>query len=178
MNPKRILIFGASGAGVSTLGRALADRVVARYFESDDIYWQPTDPPYRVARGLDERQRLLREAIVHERWIIGGSLCGWGDLIIPHIDAAVFITTPTALRLQRLRQRERERFGPRIAPGGDMHDEHNGFIEWAAKYDAGTSDMRSGPMHESWIARLPCPVIRLNGARAIDNLVAQWLSEL
>jgi adenylate kinase family enzyme len=178
LNAKRIHIFGASGGGVSTLGRALAQRIDARYFESDDIYWQATDPPYRTARVVDERQRLLRDAIAHERWIIAGSLCGWGDLIIPHIDVAVFVTTPTSLRLERLRQRERQRFGKRIERGGDMHDEHKAFIEWAARYDDGTSDMRSRPMHEAWIARLPCQVIRLDGARPIEELVAECLEVL
>ncbi len=47
---RRVHIFGASGAGTSTLGRALADRHRLVHLDTDDFYWMPTDPPFTVLR--------------------------------------------------------------------------------------------------------------------------------
>ena len=46
MPTRRIHIMGASGAGVTTLGRALADTLGLPHHDTDDYYWRPTDPPY------------------------------------------------------------------------------------------------------------------------------------
>ena len=37
-----IHIYGASGSGTSTLGRALADALGLVLMDSDDYFWQPT----------------------------------------------------------------------------------------------------------------------------------------
>jgi hypothetical protein len=47
----------------------------------------------------------------------------------------VFLNVPKEIRLQRLVKRQRDRFGQRIEVGGDMHDEHEAFIEWAGEYE-------------------------------------------
>jgi hypothetical protein len=86
----------------------------------------------------------------------------------------VFLKTPQALRLQRLREREATHFGEdAVAPGGWRHDETASFIEWALHYEDGSREGRSLAAHEAWLATLPCPVLRLDGSRPIDELVAE-----
>ena len=58
---KRIHILGASGAGISTLGRALAERLQYAHFDTDDYFWLPTDPPYTQQRERTRREHLLME---------------------------------------------------------------------------------------------------------------------
>ncbi|MFL6605024.1 MAG: hypothetical protein ACJ8R9_27330 [Steroidobacteraceae bacterium] len=43
----RILITGASGSGTTTFGRALATEMDWAFFDADDYYWMPSDPPFR-----------------------------------------------------------------------------------------------------------------------------------
>ena len=69
-------------------------------------------------------------------WVLSGSLCGWGDGLIPRFSHAVFLLLQPNLRLQRLRLRERQRHGDRILPGRDMHKIHTEFMTWAARYDS------------------------------------------
>ena len=57
------------------------------------------------------------------------------------------VETDTAIRIDRLKRRERERFGNRIDLGGDMYENHREFIDWAASYDRGGLDMRSKSKH-------------------------------
>ena len=105
--------------------------------------------------------------------MLAGSLVGWGDVAIGLFDLAVFVTTPTAIRLERLRIREATRFGHRVLEGGDMYQEHRDFLAWAFKYDDGPPDMRSRRLHEEWMSRLPCPVVRVDGSGSVEAVCTQ-----
>jgi shikimate kinase len=50
MKSCRIHIMGASGSGVTCLGRTLADALAIPHHDTDDYFWQPTVPPYRDIR--------------------------------------------------------------------------------------------------------------------------------
>jgi len=79
--------MGASGSGVTSLGRALADALAIPHHDTDDYFWQPTIPPYRNMREIAERLRLMREMFLPRAdWVLSGSLAAWGDAIIPYFD--------------------------------------------------------------------------------------------
>ncbi|MBK9615187.1 MAG: AAA family ATPase [Uliginosibacterium sp.] len=160
----RIHILGASGSGTSTLGRALAEALPAPFFDSDDFYWEPTEPPYRTPRTHDARRAALVSAVEGlPSWIVAGSMMGWGDALIPAFDLVVYLAIPPEIRLARLRAREQARFGDRLARGGDMHADHADFMDWAARYDTGGLDIRSRASHARWMTLLGCPVLPIEG---------------
>jgi adenylate kinase family enzyme len=170
---RHIHIFGASGAGTTTLGRSLAARLDHPHFDTDDFFWVPTDPPYEVSRGPAERLRMLETALAAPGgWVLSGALCGWGDPLIPRLDLAIFLAIPSEIRMERLRARESARFGDALLPGGNMHAQHLEFLEWASSYDEGDLTIRSRRQHEAWIAALPCPVIRIEGDRTNEERIA------
>lgn len=175
-----IHLFGASGSGTTTLGRALADALHCVHLDTDDFYWLPTDPAFTQKRPIPERLAMMHAAIDagESGAVISGSLTGWGDPLIPRFTLAVRVVTDAALRLTRLRQREYARFGDRIRPGGDMHAEHEAFIAWASRYDTGDVTMRSRACHDAWQAALPCPVVTVDGAAPLQESVARVLSAL
>jgi adenylate kinase family enzyme len=175
MNSRRIHIMGASGSGVTTLGRALADALAIPHHDTDDYFHQPTNPPYTARREIPERLRLMREVFVpRASWILSGSLLNWGDPLCPLFDAVIYVTAPADVRVARLQNRQARQFGAdAIAPGGWHHRDHTDFLVWAAQYDKGTRDGRSQARHEAWLATLQCPVLRVDGAMAIAALVAQ-----
>jgi adenylate kinase family enzyme len=175
MKSRRFHITGASGAGVTSLGRALADALAIPHHDTDDYYWQPTSPPYREKRKIPDRLRLMHEVFLPRAdWVLSGSLESWGDTIIPHIDLVVFLTTLREIRLQRLRAREATHFGAdAVAPGGWRHKETEEFIEWASHYEDGDREGRSLAKHQAWLDALPCPVLRLDGSRPLSELVLE-----
>ena len=175
-----IHITGASGSGVTTLGRALADALALPHHDTDDYFWQPTIPPYRTERAAPDRLRLMGEVFLPRAdWVLSGALGGWGDEIIPCLDLVVFLTTPRDVRMQRLRAREAIHFGAdAIAPGGWRHDETESFVAWASHYEDGSREGRSLAKHEAWLAKLPCPVLRLDGSRPLSELVAEVVRAL
>ncbi len=175
MKTCRILITGASGAGVTSLGRALTDALAISHHDTDDYFWRPTNPPYREMRDVGDRLRLMREVFLDRSdWVLSGSLDGWGDPIIPHLDAVVFLYVPTPIRLERLRVREARRLGAdAVSPGGSMYQQAEEFIEWASHYDDGSREGRNLGRHQAWLATLSCRVLRLDGDRPLQDLVKE-----
>ena len=167
--PGRVHVFGASGSGTTSLASALAARHGHRHLDVDDFYWLPTDPPYREKRPRAARLALLRSVLAESvSWALSGSLCGWGDALIPEFDLVVFLVVPTEVRLARLRARELLRYGrDAIVPGGELHEAHVEFLDWAARYDTGGPEMRSRALHERWLTKLPGRVLRLEGDRPV-----------
>ena len=186
--PDHIFITGASGSGTTTLGSAIADRHGHRHLDTDDYLWEPSDPPYTTLRAPIDRIRLMEAELdgvetgdgaaaresgsasqcgdptrAPNRWVITGSLDGWGDVLIPRFDLVVWLLVPEEVRIARLQTRERADFGARIDPGGDMHEIYEAFIEYSRKYEHAGMEMRSRARHDAWTSRLPCPVARTHG---------------
>src|SRR3954465_7653628 len=100
----RVHVTGASGAGVTTLGRALADALAVPHHDTDDYFWQPTTPPYRTNRPISERPPPTQEMFLDRPgWVLSGSVESWGEPVVPLFDLVVFLQVPTAIRLKRLR---------------------------------------------------------------------------
>ena len=179
MSQHIIHIFGASGAGTSTLGRAVAEKTGYTFLDSDDYIWASTDPPFTVLRTHAERLPLLQRDIERiENAVLSGSLVGWGDPLMPRFTLAVRLVTPTDVRLERIERREFARFGDRIRPGGDMCEQHQAFLTWAAAYDDGPATMRSRAMHDLWQQKLTCPLLTLDGTRPVEELTEAVLREV
>jgi hypothetical protein len=78
---------------------------------------------------------LARALARHPRWILGGSLVGWGKQWLAAFDLVVFRWLPPALRLQRLQQRELKRYGNVITSDPVRAEQHRAFLTWTAGYD-------------------------------------------
>ena len=176
----RVHITGASGAGVTTLGRALADALAVPHHDTDDYYWLPTNPPYHTKRPVEDRLRLMHEMFAaRSHWVLSGSLSGWGDPLAPLFDLIVFVSAPTNLRLARIRAREARRYGAdALADGGSRHRESEAFLAWAARYDDDTFDGRNRRRHELWLSEQTAPVVRVEGTRPLQSLVSEVAKSL
>jgi adenylate kinase family enzyme len=175
----RIHILGASGSGTTTLGRALAERLHCPHLDTDSYFWLPTEPPFLEPRPLAERQQLLMADLAADTsWVLSGSLCGWGDSTIPLFELVVFLWIPKDVRMARLSRREMARYGKRILPGGDMYEQSQAFLAWAASYDEGDLTMRSRQRHDQWLSTLPCLIICREGEYTIEEHVAVLMEKI
>ncbi len=132
----RIHIFGGSGSGTSTLGRAVASCLAAPHFDTDDFFWLPDDPPFQEKRDIAARLDLMRQVFVpRSDWVLSGSLTEWGDGLIARFDLVVLLTLDPAVRMARLSAREVQRGGREIEEGGAGHQGYCEFMDWARGYD-------------------------------------------
>lgn len=166
---RRIHIMGASGAGTTTLGKALAVRLPHVHLDSDDYFWEQK---YSKPSDVAERLSSLRADMArHEPWILSGALCGWGDPLRDIFDLVIFLWIPEKIRLERLRAREYERYGDEGLPGGDKYEDVESFIAWAAEYDTAGVEVRSRMLHEEWMAALSCDLLRLEEDLTVEERV-------
>ncbi|KAK9376671.1 P-loop containing nucleoside triphosphate hydrolase protein [Lipomyces chichibuensis] len=174
-----IYILGASGSGKTTLGKALSAYLNIKHEDSDNIYWEPTEAEFTQRRSLIDRERLLREQLNgSQSWVFSGLALSWAVSIEPLYDLVIFLKLDPNVRMERLRLREIERYGDRILQGGDRFEDSAAFLLWAKNYDiSGPVDQVSRPtnatlaIHENWLSKRFCPVLRLDSARPVDELL-------
>ncbi len=113
-----------------------------------------------------------------ENVVISGSLTDWGDELIPYFTLAIRIEMKQSIRIERLVKREKERYGSRIEPGGDMYQKHIEFVEWAKSYDNGGLDIRSKAMHDELQKSFSCKILYLDGENKLDDNFEEVLKVL
>ncbi|MCL2285471.1 MAG: shikimate kinase [Firmicutes bacterium] len=179
-----IIIFGASGAGSTTLGKEIAERLSYQYLDIDDYLWRwDTEIPLTATRPSEERTKgLMSDIKKYPDFVISGTIFNDRKLFHPLLDLAVFISTPAEVCAERVRIREYARWGKRVLPGGDMykitrfHGDVNDYIANAQKYETAEVSKFGRKLHEQWITELPCPVIRMDGTKSISEN-ANWVIE-
>ena len=96
------VIATASGCGKTTVARALAASLAARYVELDAIHWRAgwteLDPV--------ELRRRVEPIVAGDRWVIDGSYQRkLGDLVLERADTIVWLDLPRRVWLPRLVRR-------------------------------------------------------------------------
>lgn len=171
----RIHILGASGSGTTTLGAALSKKLNYPHYDTDDYFWKPSDPPFQEKRLVEDRYELLDSDLSIDHFVLSGSLCGWGDPYIEKFDLVVYLHIPKDLRMKRLISREKMRYGSLVEKGGSMHQSHIEFIAWAERYDTAGLEQRSYQTHLHWLKSITCPVIKIDGAYSLEEIVEKVL---
>jgi len=165
----RVLVTGASGSGTTTLGRALSGELNAAFFDVDDYFWLPTEPPYQQQRDPGARLSLLVADLAKvPRSVTSGSVINWGEELEDSFSLIVFLAIQPKLRLARLWEREVARFG-RADPQ---------FLESAAQYDGGCLDVNSRTGDERWLTARSSPVLRIEGDISVPEKVARVVNAL
>lgn len=121
---------------------------------------------------------MRKDIADNDNVVISGSLVDWGDELIPLFTLAVRLVTDTQVRIERIRDREKQKFGDRIMPGGDMYEHHMKFIDWAREYDTGSVDMRSKAKHDEWQKKLRCRQIVLDGSVDLEKNYQRVLQQM
>ena len=175
----RIHILGASGSGTTTLAKLLCEQLNYECFDTDEFFWESTNPPFQKKHAIQERKRLLKHKLDStKKWILSGSLCGWGDEFIPYFDLVIYLWIPQDIRITRLIERDRRRYGKEIEIGGTMHESHLAFIEWASMYDKGNINMRSRALHNNWLSELKCHLLSIEEDIDLEKKLQKVLEKL
>ena len=158
-----IFIFGSAGAGKRTLGNAVAQGLNYPFYHTDDYFWRTgMKYPYTLMLPREDRVIRLIDALwEQENFVLAGTLDTISEHFEPMFDLAVYLTTNTYVRLDRLQKREYEKFGDRILEGGDLYPMHMRFLDTARRYDSNA--IPNADAHAAWAGTLPCPVLRLSG---------------
>nr|WP_293297188.1 AAA family ATPase [Allomuricauda sp.] len=175
----KVLIFGASGSGTTTLAKKLAKRMDFVHLDSDDYYWKTTDPPFQEKIPLAEHNAKLKaDFLKNENVILSGSMVSWGKEWKTAFDVAIFIRLDKKERMQRLKKREQERYGDRLLIDDQLRKSSKAFLEWARQYDNPNFGGRSIRLHKKWMQLLSCKVIEIDGATPLEIKINKVIEEV
>jgi len=164
-----IILLGANGSGKSTLGRELARALNFAHFDVEDYWFYKTYIPYTTIRPKEERnEMLLSDMKKHGLFVVSGDISGWSDEFLTMFGLAVFLTTPTEIRMKRIENREYARWGDRVCEGGDMYESQKKFREFAATRDVGLLEQRA--------LEYSCPVVYYDGTKTPGEIVDEVLT--
>lgn len=173
----KIHIMGASCSGVTSLGLYLSNVCNIPYFDTDEYFWEQSDPPFTVRRDPEKRNEMVYEQLKQQEvWLLGGSVINWQLFV--RFDLVVFLWIPGEIRIQRLKERELERYGNIIYTDAERNRQFNEFINWASGYDDNTARGRTLAAHEEWISKLDCPVLELRGDMTIAERADKVLKKI
>ena len=158
----KIHLLGPSCSGTSTLGYLIAEKLSIPWYDTDEIFWMKTDPPFTTKRERNKRIELLTEIFdQNESLVLSGSVLVWGDFIKEYLNLVVYKYVEQELRIKRLLVREKARYGYRINPGNDMYSLHKEFVEWNKGYETGGMEMRSRKSELEWLKDIKCKILML-----------------
>lgn len=163
----RIYVTGAPCAGVTRLGRALAQRRDLAHVDVDDFGWDRMDPSF--PRDRQKCIDRIRRSLPSDRWVLTGPVEGWGDVLLAGVDLIGFVVAPTSVRLQRLVARDRDRHG-------DLHEAHMAAYRRASRYDDPTFRGPNRLGQEQWLLARDAPVVRLDGTLPTDDAADRLLT--
>lgn len=84
---ERIMIIGCGGAGKSTLARQLGERLNLPVVHLDKLFWKPG----WISVSREEFDRLHREALAEEKWILDGNFDRTMAERIRHCDTVIYL---------------------------------------------------------------------------------------
>ena len=162
----KIIVCGGNGAGKSTLGKELAEELGWTFKDIEEYYFpiNNTDYNYSQARTKQEVSELLLIDMKKYDDFVLASVKGEFDSEVSELfTCAILIEVPKELRMERVRDRSKQKFGDRMLPGGDLYEKEEMFFHMVQK--------RPDDYVTKWLDTVDMPVIRVDGIRAIkDNI--------
>jgi adenylate kinase family enzyme len=127
---RKIIIFGNSSSGKSTLAAEFRDEGLA-HLDLDVVAWLPSYPPKRrpINEADEKIQNFIRE---HDEWIVEGCYADLLELVEPAATEAIFLNLPVHLCQKNAMTRpwERHKYVSKKAQDDNLAM----LLDWIAEY--------------------------------------------
>ncbi|HEX7316168.1 MAG TPA: AAA family ATPase [Pyrinomonadaceae bacterium] len=129
---EKIVVFGNSGSGKSSLAKALSELHGAAHLDLDVIAWEPERPGVRA--DFDESTRaLLRFIEGADAWVIEGCYSGLLAVAAAHCTEMIFLNPGVEACVENCKARpwEPHKYESREAQDANLRM----LIEWVREYE-------------------------------------------
>ena len=97
----RILVYGVTGSGKTTIARQIAARTGLPWHEVDNLTWKPG----WVVVPVEEQRRRIAAICAEERWILDTAYGAWLEVPLARVELIVALDYPRWRSLARLIRR-------------------------------------------------------------------------
>ena len=127
----KIVIFGNSGSGKSSLAKRLAQEKSLAQLDLDTIAWQPGMPPQRLP--LSESMALINTFTQqNSQWVNEGCYADLLELVLPEASELIYLNLPIDACVENARKRPWE---PHKYPSKEAQDANLAMlIDWIQQY--------------------------------------------
>jgi adenylate kinase family enzyme len=101
VSARRILVYGVTGAGKTTLAAQIAARTGLPWYSVDDLTWEPG----WVAVPEEEQRRRIESICAGDEWILDTAYRTWMDVPLETVEMIVALDYPRLTSLSRLTRR-------------------------------------------------------------------------
>jgi adenylate kinase family enzyme len=171
--PKRILLYGVTGSGKTTLARQISEVTGLPWHSVDDeIGWLPG----WVERPRDEQRHLAERIASSEEWVLDTAYGHWRDVVVPRTELIVALDYPRLVSLAWLLRRTAKRVVSReLACNGNKESLRQAFSAQSIVAWHFRSFARKRERIAAWQTDPSAPpIVRLRSPR----MTQQWLAAL
>lgn len=162
--PCGIVITGLNGCGKSTVCKLLAEKLNYYSMDVEDYFFIDSDIPYSKYHTHEQTKNLMFDDIVkYNNYVLATVNCDWGEEITSTYKFAVVLKAPLDVRMNRIRQREYEKFGNRVLKNGDLYESQQKFHNKVL--------VRGEEHIVKQMKFIACPVLEVDALLPIDDIV-------
>ena len=164
---RRIIIFGPSNAGKSTLAEALSRKLGIPTVHLDQLHHTPNTD--WVPRPKDEFHALQRAAIADEAWIMDGNYSGLVNERLARATGAIVLDDNHWVRLGRYFYRTLfQRYRPRTLAG------NKDSLKWSMIHWVAFASRRHGARYRQMVERTALPRVFCGSMGEVKALYQHW----
>jgi adenylate kinase family enzyme len=97
----RVLVYGVTGSGKTTLARKIAENTGLPWHSVDDLTWEPG----WVGVPPEEQRRRIAAICAGDRWILDSGYSSWLDVVLARVELIVALDYSRWRTLARLTRR-------------------------------------------------------------------------
>ncbi len=164
----KIIIFGNSGSGKSSLAKKLVKQYQAAHLDLDTLAWLDTQPPQRAP--LEQSQGAIKNFCEqNNRWIVEGCYADLLRLLKTQASKMIFINSPVKTCIDNSYSRPWE---PHKYASKEQQDANlEMLIQWIKAYDT-RDDEFSLKAHQQLFDDFSGIKIELNSNQAINQFLS------
>ncbi len=147
---KKIVIFGNSSSGKSTLAKKICDEKKISHLDLDTLAWLPISPPERrpIAESIKEIETFIK---LNEAWVIEGCYSDLLEKVLPFSNEIIFMNLPIKTCIQNAKARpwEPHKYASKKAQDANLEM----LIDWISLYNQRTdtfSEQSHRELYESF----------------------------